>query len=201
MHVKLLAFWRWLGFQFLVNQFPRYRRFWEHYLCYVVRGKVMEFEFEVLKMIGLLYRAADRMRRRRYAENHGRIGEDLAHRFLRARGCTVVARNYRTLSGSGEIDLVVWDGGKLAFVEVKTRSSDEFGPPESAVDAEKRERVERAARDYARRAEIPWRGHALRYRQHRARPAAPHRMAARRVLISLGPPAGKLESIHSEEHI
>jgi SAM-dependent methyltransferase len=48
-HVRLLAFWRWLGFQFLVNTFPRYRRFWEHYLCYVVRGKVMEFEFEVLK--------------------------------------------------------------------------------------------------------------------------------------------------------
>jgi putative endonuclease len=108
-------------------------------------------------MIGLLYRAADRIRRRRYAENHGRIGEDLAHRFLRARGCTVVARNYRTLSGSGEIDLVVWDGRKLAFIEVKTRGSEEFGPPESAVDAEKRERVQRAARDYVRRTEIPWR--------------------------------------------
>jgi putative endonuclease len=108
-------------------------------------------------MIGLLYRAADRLRRRRYADNHGRIGEDLAHRFLRARGCTVVARNYRTLSGSGEIDLIVWDGSRLAFVEVKTRASAEFGPPESAVDAGKRERVERAARDYARRADIPWR--------------------------------------------
>jgi putative endonuclease len=108
-------------------------------------------------VIGLLYRAADRIRRRRYPENHGRIGEDLAHRFLRARGCTVVARNYRTLSGSGELDLVVWDGGKLVFIEVKTRSSEEFGPPESAVDAEKRERVRHAARDYARRAEIAWR--------------------------------------------
>jgi putative endonuclease len=108
-------------------------------------------------MMGLLYRAADRIRRRRYAEDHGRIGEDLAYRFLRARGCTVVARNYRTLSGSGEIDLVAWDGRKLAFVEVKARGSREFGPPESAVDAEKRERVKQAARDYARRAEIPWR--------------------------------------------
>jgi SAM-dependent methyltransferase len=49
LRVKLLAFWRWLGFEFLVNRFPRYRRFWEHYLCYVVRGKVMEFEFEVIK--------------------------------------------------------------------------------------------------------------------------------------------------------
>jgi hypothetical protein len=47
--VRLLALWRWLGFEFLVNRFPRYRRFWEHYLCYVVRGKVMEFEFEVVK--------------------------------------------------------------------------------------------------------------------------------------------------------
>ena len=48
-HVRLLALWRWLGFEFLVNHFPRFRRFWEYYLCYVVRGKVMEFEFEAIK--------------------------------------------------------------------------------------------------------------------------------------------------------
>jgi len=48
-HLKLLAFWRWLGFEFLVNRFPHYRRFWEYYLCYLVRGKVMTFEFQVLK--------------------------------------------------------------------------------------------------------------------------------------------------------
>ena len=107
-------------------------------------------------MMGLLYRAADRLRQRRYRDNHGRIGEDLAHRFLRARGCTVVARNYRTLSGRGEIDLIVWDGSRLAFVEVKTRATEEFGPPEGAVDAEKRERLQIAARDYARRADIAW---------------------------------------------
>jgi len=47
--VKLLALWRYLGFELLVNAFPRFRRFWEYYLCYIVRGKVMEFEFEVLK--------------------------------------------------------------------------------------------------------------------------------------------------------
>lgn len=47
--VKLLSFWRWLGFEFLVNRFPRYRRFWEHYLCFVVRGKAMYFEFEAIK--------------------------------------------------------------------------------------------------------------------------------------------------------
>jgi putative endonuclease len=107
-------------------------------------------------MIGLLYRAADRFRQRRYSENHGRIGEDLAHRYLRSRGCTVVARNFRPLSNSGEIDLIAWDGKTLAFVEVKTRSSTEFGPPESAVGAEKRRRLLSAARDYARHAGISW---------------------------------------------
>ena len=48
-HVRLLALWRYLGFEFLVNAWPRFRLFWEHYLCFVVRGKVMEFEFEVVK--------------------------------------------------------------------------------------------------------------------------------------------------------
>jgi SAM-dependent methyltransferase len=47
--VKLLAFWRMLGFEFAVNHSRRFRLFWEHYLCYVVRGKVMEFEFEAVK--------------------------------------------------------------------------------------------------------------------------------------------------------
>ncbi len=45
-YVKLLALWRWLGFQFLVNTFPRFRKLWEHYLCFLVRGKAMVFEFE-----------------------------------------------------------------------------------------------------------------------------------------------------------
>ena len=107
-------------------------------------------------MLGLFYRALDRIRRLRYRENHGRIGEDLAHRYLQSRGCTVVARNYRTLSGSGELDLIVWDGLTLAFVEVKARTGEAFGAPEGAVDAEKQQRVRTAANDYARRAGIPW---------------------------------------------
>jgi putative endonuclease len=106
-------------------------------------------------MVGLIYRAADAIRRRRYAGDHGRWGEDLAHRYLRRHGCTVVARNYRTLSGSGEIDLVAWHRATLVFVEVKTRATAEFGDPEAAVDREKQERLRRAARDYARRAGIP----------------------------------------------
>jgi SAM-dependent methyltransferase len=33
----------------LINHWPRFRKFWEHYLCYVVRGKLLEFEFEAIK--------------------------------------------------------------------------------------------------------------------------------------------------------
>jgi putative endonuclease len=107
-------------------------------------------------VLGLLYRTADAIRRRGRKSDHGRLGEDLAHRYLRRRGCTVVARNYRTPSGSGEIDLVVWHGKTLAFIEVKTRSSAEFGEPDRAVDLEKQGRLHRAARDYTRRAGVAW---------------------------------------------
>jgi len=106
--------------------------------------------------MGLLYRAADALRRRILADNHGRVGEDLAHRYLRGHGCTVVARNYRPPSGGVEIDLVAWHAETLVFVEVKTRAADDFGSPDRAVDREKREHVQRAARDYARRAGVDW---------------------------------------------
>jgi SAM-dependent methyltransferase len=42
--VRLLALWRWL--EFPVNRSRRFRRFWEHYLCFVARGKVIEIELE-----------------------------------------------------------------------------------------------------------------------------------------------------------
>jgi len=107
-------------------------------------------------VLNLIYRAADALRRRSLTGNHGRLGEDLAHRYLRGRGCTVVARNYRPPAGRGEIDIVVRHGEKLVFVEVKTRDTAEFGEPERAVDAEKQLHLTRAARDYARRAGVEW---------------------------------------------
>jgi putative endonuclease len=110
-------------------------------------------------MMGLVYRLADALRHQARAPGaaaHGRRGEDLAHRYLRRRGCTVVARNYRPASGGVEVDIVAWHGGTLLFVEVKTRSSEEFGTPDRAVDAEKQGYLVRAARDYARRAGVEW---------------------------------------------
>src|SRR5579872_1955831 len=113
-------------------------------------------------MLSLLYRVADRARHR---ARRGRVdpdlaagsrGEDLAHRFLRRQGVSVVARDFRPRSGSGESGLVAGEKEQLAFVEVNTRATDEFGTPDRAVDAEKQGHIEHAARDYARRAEVDW---------------------------------------------
>ncbi len=80
----------------------------------------------------------------------GARGETLAYWYLRRTGYTVVARNWRARSGTGELDLVGWEGPILAFVEVKTRTSEAAGPPEEAVSSSKQERVVRAAREYLR---------------------------------------------------
>ena len=49
LQVKLLRLWKVLGFELAVNHSFTFRKFWEHYLCFVIRGKAMVFEFEVLK--------------------------------------------------------------------------------------------------------------------------------------------------------
>jgi putative endonuclease len=68
---------------------------------------------------------------------------------------TIVARNYRTATGSAEADLVAWERDTLVFIEVKTRRTDEYGPPDRAIGDEKRRAIVRAAADYARRAGVP----------------------------------------------
>jgi putative endonuclease len=57
-----------------------------------------------------------------------------------------LAANFR--SARGEIDLVFRDGDCLAFVEVKTRSSEEWTRPAAAVDARKRKLLSQTALDY-----------------------------------------------------
>ncbi len=86
----------------------------------------------------------------------GRRGEDLAHRYLRERGYIIVARNYRLSSGDAEADLIAWEGETLVFVEVKSRESADFGPPERAIGDDKRAHLLRIAREYTRKTETPW---------------------------------------------
>jgi putative endonuclease len=79
----------------------------------------------------------------------GRWGEDRAARFLRRRGWTVLAQNYRF--GRREIDLVIRRGDVVAFVEVKTRAGTGFGAPHEAITRLKRREIETVATHFLAR--------------------------------------------------
>ena len=76
----------------------------------------------------------------------GRLGERLARLRLVLSGYRIVEVNYRTRYG--EIDIVARDGDELVFVEVKTKRSKEYGPPEEEVDGRKQQKLTRMALMY-----------------------------------------------------
>ena len=78
--------------------------------------------------------------------NIAKIGESLAVKHLKARGCEILARNYRALRG--EIDIIVRDGEFTVFVEVKTRRSLKFGLPQAAVTLQKQRQISKVALAY-----------------------------------------------------
>lgn len=84
----------------------------------------------------------------------GRRGEKLAAKFLRRSGFKVLYRNFRAPRG-GEIDIVCRDGDELVFVEVKTRSSRDYGSPASAVNREKQALIARGALAWLRLLDNP----------------------------------------------
>ncbi len=78
----------------------------------------------------------------------GKLGERAARKHLRQQGFKFLTANFRT--ERGEIDLVMRDEDCLVFIEVKTRSSEEWERPAAAVDKERRQRLTRAGLDYLR---------------------------------------------------
>jgi putative endonuclease len=76
----------------------------------------------------------------------GRWGEDVAVGYLKNNAYKILARNYRTRHG--EIDIVAEKEGAIIFVEVKLRSSIEFGFPEDAVTPRKQAHLLQAAEKY-----------------------------------------------------
>ena len=88
----------------------------------------------------------------------GQLGEAYAAAYLEQLGYRLVAANFslpigRNLLGAivnAEIDLVAYDQNTLCFIEVKTRASDWFAPPQINVDLRKRRQIARAARVYRR---------------------------------------------------
>src|SRR5205814_9988135 len=84
----------------------------------------------------------------------GEVGEKLAARYLRKHGYKILYRNFRGRTG-GEIDIICRHADVLVFVEVKTRTREDFGRPLDAVDRDKRKRISRGALAWLRMLDNP----------------------------------------------
>lgn len=76
----------------------------------------------------------------------GKWGEVEAESYFLRLGYPILDRNFRTREG--EVDLIIQDGDETVFVEVKTRTSLDFGYPEEAVSEEKMDHLLSAAEKY-----------------------------------------------------
>lgn len=73
----------------------------------------------------------------------GARGESIAVTYLKGRKFTIIERNFRCKCG--EIDIIAKDGKTYVFVEVKTRRTMTFGPPQLAVTPFKQRQISKAA--------------------------------------------------------
>jgi putative endonuclease len=69
----------------------------------------------------------------------GKIGEDLARKFLEKQGYKIIEQNYKTKYS--EIDLVAEKRKGLVFVEVRTKIGENFGTPEDTLDYKKKAKI------------------------------------------------------------
>ena len=81
-----------------------------------------------------------------YKKLYGKLGENLACKFLKSQGYKILERNYRTKTA--EADIIAQKDGTLTFVEVKSRSSFAFGTPAEAVTYDKQKKYRELASYY-----------------------------------------------------
>ena len=81
-----------------------------------------------------------------YRGKLGSDGEKSARKFLISEGYKIVKTNYK--NPFGEVDIIAEKNEVLAFIEVKTRTTEDFGAPSEAVDFKKRQRYIAAAKYY-----------------------------------------------------
>ena len=78
--------------------------------------------------------------------NLGKKGEEIAAKFLKAKGFKIIETNFRIRGG--EIDIIAVEDQTLVYVEVKTRTTNQFGSPEEAVTPNKIKFLKRSAKFY-----------------------------------------------------
>jgi putative endonuclease len=82
----------------------------------------------------------------KYKNNLGIFGENLASSYLQEKGYTIIERNFK--ARYGEIDIIAKIHDLIVFVEVKTRTGNQFGLPEEAVTKRKIHEVVQTAQYY-----------------------------------------------------
>lgn len=82
----------------------------------------------------------------------GEMGEELAAKFLKKKGYSIICRNFRCRSG--EVDIIARHEGVLVFIEVKTRRSKSFGSPAAAVTPRKQQQIVKGAMEYLVREDL-----------------------------------------------
>ncbi len=76
----------------------------------------------------------------------GRRGEEAAFQFLKRKGYRIIQKNY--VCKMGEMDIIAKEKDTLVFIEVKTRTSSLFGPPQLAVNFSKQRQLSKVALNY-----------------------------------------------------
>ena len=82
----------------------------------------------------------------------GAKGENIAARFLKRKGYRIVQRNYTCKLG--EIDIIAQHDSTLIFVEVRSKQTEKFGPPQYSVNSAKQRQISRAALYYIKENKI-----------------------------------------------
>lgn len=98
---------------------------------------------ELLNLISSLFKKKGNMNDKK---SKGDFGEDTACKYIKKNGYKILGKNFRTKFG--EIDLIGIDNDTICFIEVKARSSSDYGSPEEFVTKRKQERLWKTASIY-----------------------------------------------------
>ena len=82
----------------------------------------------------------------------GRLGEDLAVKYLQSIGFVVIQQNFRCMLG--EIDIIAKENGVTVFVEVRSRGSGTYGLPQESVGFKKKNKLRKLAYYYIAKYDI-----------------------------------------------
>lgn len=91
--------------------------------------------------------------------SYGSMGEQLAEKYLVSKNYYILAKNYH--SKFGDIDIIASDGSSIVFIEVKTRTQNQYGTALEAITKNKLENIIKTSHLYLEQRNMH--GHPYRY--------------------------------------